>query len=117
MTVHFLRYKTKGVFVREYVQAVAVGDGETSATNNVQTAVPAGNAAVSIRIRQGGMINFRQPALQYIADGGWKFPAGMDFTVRQQRDKIKGGTASIAGTPAKRLYAVLTSDDIDQVVL
>ena len=63
VTIDFLCYETKGVFVREYVQTAAVGNGKTAAANNVQAAVPAGKTAASIRIRQGGMINFRQSVL------------------------------------------------------
>lgn len=87
--------------VFEHIQTMAVGNGQTAPADGVQTAVPAIMGSGSVIFGKFRMVDLRQPVLQHIADGGGKFPTGVDVTIRQKCHEIEGCTTTVAGTTSK----------------
>ena len=94
--------EAEGIFVREDVQAQAVGDGQAPSADRVQAAVAAGPAACAIAFGQIGVINVVKLMFGDVSDQRGKFPAGVHLAVGQQRQEVECRSAAVAGASAEQ---------------
>lgn len=109
--------KAEGVLVLKDIEAMAVRTGEASAADGANGACPAGRGPRAIALRELRIVDPGDALLVDIADGRWKFSAGMDLAVSEERHEIECRAASVAGAAAEGCATMVPADDIDEVVL
>ena len=112
-----LLHKTKRVPVLEDIQAHSIGHGQAAPADRANRTGAAGRGAGPVAPRRFGIVQFEQVVFQDVAQGGRQLPAGVDFAVGQDGDKIEGRAAAETGAAPKEGDSLLLMKDIDQVVL